>query len=441
MFCGSSAVMRRCALEEVGGIAVETVTEDAHTSLKLNRRGWSSVFIDTPLASGLSTDTLSAHIGQRIRWARGMVQIFRLDNPFLGKGLTIAQRLCFFNAMFHFFHGLPRLIFLMAPLPYMFGNIYVIYATAGAIFAYVLPHMIHSALTNQRLQRGYRYPFLSGVYETVLSWYILLPTTVALFMPHKGKFNVTAKGATIDSKYLDWGITKPFLFLLILNLLGLGVGFYKALFAPEAEYLTLAINLGWIAYNLMVLFASMAVAVEEVQKEAYPRVPMSVPITVYAGDEPLAAMTTHFSQKELCVRLDSSVMRTVTVGEDVFVRFEGDELFKARVRCVEDGAIWFAMTFDQLSDERAFNRYTFAREGIWVEQMKVPMADDRFLTGFVKLARLAYYGMCSMVEFLPGRWQKLSTVIRWLLTFVPNVPSVATEEKILEMKGYDSEVL
>ena len=29
--------MRRKALEEVGGIAVETVTEDAHTSLKLNR--------------------------------------------------------------------------------------------------------------------------------------------------------------------------------------------------------------------------------------------------------------------------------------------------------------------------------------------------------------------------------------------------------------------
>ena len=211
MFCGSSAVMRRKALEEVGGIAVETVTEDAHTSLKLNRKGWSSAFIDLPLASGLSTETLAAHIGQRIRWARGMIQIFRLDNPFLGKGLSLPQRLCFFNAMFHFFHGLPRLIFLVAPLPYMFANVYVIYATAAAIFAYVLPHMIHSALTNQILQRGYRYPFLSGVYETVLSWYILLPTTVALIFPHKGKFNVTAKGGTIGEKYLDWPVSRPYL--------------------------------------------------------------------------------------------------------------------------------------------------------------------------------------------------------------------------------------
>ena len=97
MFCGSSAVMRRKALEEVGGIAVETVTEDAHTSLKLNRKGWSSAFIDLPLASGLSTETLAAHIGQRIRWARGMIQIFRLDNPFFGKGPDTTSAVVFFQ--------------------------------------------------------------------------------------------------------------------------------------------------------------------------------------------------------------------------------------------------------------------------------------------------------------------------------------------------------
>mgnify|MGYP000494306044 CR=1 FL=1 len=68
MFCGSCAVIRRSALDEIGGIAVETVTEDAHTSLRLNRRGWSSAFIGIPLAAGLSTETLAAHIGQRIRW-------------------------------------------------------------------------------------------------------------------------------------------------------------------------------------------------------------------------------------------------------------------------------------------------------------------------------------------------------------------------------------
>ena len=36
-FCGSCAVLRRTALEEIGGFAVETVTEDAHTMLKMHR--------------------------------------------------------------------------------------------------------------------------------------------------------------------------------------------------------------------------------------------------------------------------------------------------------------------------------------------------------------------------------------------------------------------
>ena len=35
-FCGSCAIIRRSALEEVGGFAGETVTEDAHTALKLS---------------------------------------------------------------------------------------------------------------------------------------------------------------------------------------------------------------------------------------------------------------------------------------------------------------------------------------------------------------------------------------------------------------------
>ncbi|SQC07876.1 cellulose synthase catalytic subunit [Klebsiella pneumoniae] len=101
-FCGSCAVIRRGPLDEIGGIAVETVTEDAHTSLRLHRRGYTSAYMRIPQAAGLATESLSAHIGQRIRWARGMVQIFRLDNPLFGKGLKLVQRVCYANAMLHF---------------------------------------------------------------------------------------------------------------------------------------------------------------------------------------------------------------------------------------------------------------------------------------------------------------------------------------------------
>nr|MBA2817619.1 UDP-forming cellulose synthase catalytic subunit [Candidatus Pantoea persica] len=131
-FCGSCAVLHRTALDEIGGISVETVTEDAHTSLRLHRRGCTSAYILIPQVAGLATESLSAHIGQRILWARGMVQIFRLDNPLFGEGLKWAQRLCYANAMLHFLSGIPRLIFLLAPLAFLLCHAYIIYASALA---------------------------------------------------------------------------------------------------------------------------------------------------------------------------------------------------------------------------------------------------------------------------------------------------------------------
>ena len=135
-FCGSCAVLRRAPLLEVGGIAVETVTEDAHTALKMNRAGYNTAYLAIPQAAGLATESLSGHIGQRIRWARGMAQICRVDNPLFGPGLKLGQRLCYLNAMLHFFYGLPRLIFLTAPLAFLLFDIQIFEASALMITAY-----------------------------------------------------------------------------------------------------------------------------------------------------------------------------------------------------------------------------------------------------------------------------------------------------------------
>ena len=58
----SSAVPAPCcgatALDEVGGIAVETVTEDAHTSLRMQKNGCNTAYINIPQAAGLATERL-----------------------------------------------------------------------------------------------------------------------------------------------------------------------------------------------------------------------------------------------------------------------------------------------------------------------------------------------------------------------------------------------
>ncbi|XNM69207.1 glycosyltransferase [Escherichia coli] len=159
-FCGSCAVIRRKPLDEIGGIAVETVWLNcAHLAASAP---WAPAYMRLP-AAGLATESLSAHIGQRIRWARGMVQIFRMDNPLFGKGLKLPQRLCYLDAMFHFLSGVPRLIFLTAPLAFLLLHAYIIYAPALMIALFVLPHVTPTDRLNSKIQGKYRHSFWSEI--------------------------------------------------------------------------------------------------------------------------------------------------------------------------------------------------------------------------------------------------------------------------------------
>ncbi len=67
--------------------------------------------------------------------------------------------------MFHFLSGIPRLIFLTAPLAFLLLHAYIIYAPALMIALFVLPHMIHASLTNSKIQGKYRHSFWSEIYR------------------------------------------------------------------------------------------------------------------------------------------------------------------------------------------------------------------------------------------------------------------------------------
>lgn len=291
-FCGSCAVLRRTALKEVGGIAVETVTEDAHTSLKMHRRGWNTAYINLAQAAGLATESLSAHVGQRIRWARGMAQIFRVDNPILKRGLKWGQRLCYTNAMLHFFYGLPRLVFLTAPLSYLFFQAHIIQAGALLILAYAGPHIMHANLTNSRLQGPFRHSFWAEVYETVLATYILVPTLLALINPKLGTFNVTAKGGLVSHEYFDRDIAKPYVTILVLNIIGIAVGMMRLLFWNTHEIDTVVLNLLWTTYNIIIVGAALSVAWESRQIRQAIRVSTDISARVRVPGGPEIGATT-----------------------------------------------------------------------------------------------------------------------------------------------------
>jgi cellulose synthase (UDP-forming) len=277
-FCGSCAVLRRTALDEIGGIAVETVTEDAHTSLRMQMNGWGTAYINIPQAAGLATERLSAHVGQRIRWARGMIQILRTDNPLFAPGLKLAQRLCYFNAMAHFLYAVPRLIFLSAPLIYLLLNHTNVPGYWAAILAYAMPHLTLSSVTNSRIQGEHRHSFWNEIYETVLSPYILLPTMMALINPKLGKFNVTAKGGVVKRTFFDARIAQPFLIMLCLNILGILVAIPRFFYFDRDRPGTVIMNAIWCFFNIIILGVCTAVAREMKQLRTTVRINVVTPV-------------------------------------------------------------------------------------------------------------------------------------------------------------------
>ena len=370
-FCGSCAIIKRAPLLEVGGVAVETVTEDAHTALKLSRHGYNTAYLELPQAAGLATESLSAHVGQRIRWARGMAQICRVDNPLFGPGLKLGQRLCYFNAMLHFFYGLPRLVFLTAPLAYLFFSAHVFQATAAMITAYALPHLMHASITNSRIQGRFRYSFWNEVYESVLAWYIMRPVLVAFVNPKLGKFNVTAKGGVIEQSYFDWSIARPYLILLLLNLLGFVVGIWRMVaVGPSSEvFSTLVINMVWTAYNIILTSASLAVASETRQLRSTPRVTAALPAALrFADGKTLVCETDDFSQSGVGLRVPNELQ--LETGSEVHVSlFRSDEegTFPAQVTFSGGGRLGLRFEGLSLQQQADIARLTFGRADAWID--------------------------------------------------------------------------
>lgn len=398
-FCGSCAVLRRAPLEQIGGIAVETVTEDAHTALKMHRLGYNTAYLKLTQAAGLATESLSGHIGQRIRWARGMAQIFRVDNPLFGRGLNLFQRICYSNAMLHFFNGLPRIVFLTAPLSFLFFEAHIINAAASALAVHALPHLFQANIANSRMQGRYRHSFWAEAYESVLAWYITLPTTVALINPKAGSFNVTAKGGLVERGYFDWNVSMPYIALAGANALGLLLGIGRLFWWNTHEIATVLLNMAWTVYNLMMLGAALGVAAETRQVRVSHRVDLKVPATLYLPDgRAIACATEDYSQQGMGLRLPEAIDLPRGTAVRLLLRHADQEFsFPARIvstRGDSAGLLFEALTLEQ---ERDLIHCTFGRADAWLDWSSETQ-QDRPLTSLWEVLRFGATGYQRLLQ-------------------------------------------
>jgi cellulose synthase (UDP-forming) len=375
-FCGSCAVLRRSAVEKIGGFKTGSVTEDVHTSLELHAAGYRSVYLPLPLAAGLATETFGAHVKQRIRWARGMAQVLRVDCPLLKPGLTLAQRINYFNAMLHFFFGIPRLIMIVAPLTFLLFGLHPIKADALAVVAYIVPHIGLSMIANSIIGKHYRHSFWAGVYELSIAAYTAGVTLLALINPRLGKFDVTDKGTTVDRARFDFKLSRLTLLLLGLTAVALVVAFplRVILFATDPSDPSvldaIIINSLWALASLVTLVATACVAYEQPQQRETPRVKRRHLCELLVEGERLPAWSSNLSEGG--VRL--SLARPVPVPSECRISISDQsghqcELRAIRVRCDWNAAgeieAAFAFAGVDIATHRALVELIFCGDDSW----------------------------------------------------------------------------
>lgn len=271
-FCGSGGVLRRSALDEVGGFAEDAATDGALTAIRLHRAGWNSHYLPIPLSAGKAAENLERHIDQRRRWGQGMLRILRLEGPLSGVGLTHGQRLAYLNAMLRYVFPLPRLAFLLAPLAYLLFGQNVIAADWRMLLLFGLPHLIHALVTNARLRSRHRHAFWGGIHETSQAFHMVRPTLTALADPSGARVSATPSRGKSDRPFLDRGRATPLIVCALALLAALAYGAVR-LAAQDMSAATgsagmLGVYMAWAALSLMAVLGALAVTRERPAREA-----------------------------------------------------------------------------------------------------------------------------------------------------------------------------
>lgn len=101
---GSNALIRRTALESIGGYQ-PGLAEDLATSIQLHAAGWKSAYVAEPLAPGQAPPSFTAWFTQQLKWARGVFELLITAYPRVFSKLTWGQRLSYAVRMTKYWIG------------------------------------------------------------------------------------------------------------------------------------------------------------------------------------------------------------------------------------------------------------------------------------------------------------------------------------------------
>jgi cellulose synthase (UDP-forming) len=192
-WCGSAALIRRQALLDIGGVATETIAEDFHTTIRMQRYGWKSRYHDEVLVQGLAPHDLDGYLLQRDRWARGNLAVFTLpESPLRARELRPLQRLSYFASLAAYLAPPMRLLLLATLGLVLWTGELPMKISILALAALWLPSVSLNLSAGAALARGYMKIGETAHYE-LLTMEVYTRALRCAFFPGHTAFKVTPK--------------------------------------------------------------------------------------------------------------------------------------------------------------------------------------------------------------------------------------------------------
>lgn len=323
-FCGSGAVIRRKHLDEIGGIATQTVTEDIETSIELHRRGYNSIYFHKPMLAGLQPETFTGFLTQRLRWAHGMIQVFMLKNPLVIRGLSIWQRLCYLNMTTFWFFSIMRLVFLLAPAAYLVFDIRLYDAPVNDILIYAVPQAVAYVVYFNVMFGRLRWFLVSDMYEVLQSLFAIRTVITVIFHPKRGEFAVTPKDENIKKDFVS-PVARAFYVLLGILAVAFVAGIIRVLGldGEPAKGLDIVVTF-WAGLSFLLVLGSVGVLSEKKQVRKTTRFSVDLEAKLSCDGQLFEGRAVDLSAHGICLHIESE--HNFRLGEVVHVQVYCDAL-------------------------------------------------------------------------------------------------------------------
>lgn len=342
---GTNAVFRREYIMNIGNYPTCSITEDMAVGMILQAQGHDSMLINEELVYGLSATTLPELVKQRDRWCRGNLQVLRHFNPFTTKGLTLAQKIVYFDGVLYWFCNLQKMVFILCPLLFLGLGVTILEGSVLSLISFYFPYYLSTVLMTRLLSPHQRSLRWGHYYEIVMAPYLSISIITEL-CHMKNSFQVTSKEVLQNRHIFQYHLILGHLALFLFTIFAWIISFYR--FQNHLiSIFAYALNMFWSFYNMTGLIVAILIAWQKPIFRKTERISVQETVSLIYQNKKIDAKMTDLSAQGSGLKL----LDTVSIPpEESLIMLWGELYFPCH--SVRQHDTFLAICFEKLTPQQ-----------------------------------------------------------------------------------------